>query len=945
MTVAAAIEIGAGGTPAPGLGRAPGAAHSSGHAGAAAFDLLSSTVSAATSFRANWQSLLVTLHSSMQEFSEAEAGPSLGSAATALASAQTSDTSSASSLTAGMDLRLVQGTETESLETGAGSSVKPGNEQGSGQSGAGAKLSPVSARAGANVIQSAAVVAKPVSSKSEGMKPVAKQGAESARGSRSARSIKVAKPEAVLAKLVPGVAKPNAIPAGPLPDMLPVASSGLVQAVPAATSVIPVARGIGEQAQLAQTKISADRLTDPLTASTFVSASSSTSVSTSSSASVTAASVSDFSSVSDSVSASASASSSASLNTQAPDKYVPGRNISAVNASVLQTVNEPAMSAKPEPVSSVSNLSGTSGLSRRETITTVAGNISPLHVTLYAEGGNQPETSAPNQSLTQATPQTEAPNTIPAETIAPSHDLIQTQDVRQSPIQTETSSTNTVQTPATRQIQAPSQNPSQPFALGQKQTLATAPSQNPLQAQVDRQSPEQTEASSINSTESPTTSQVLTTSQTSSPEFDRDQIPTPAIASNQNPMPPHVECQSPTKTEARSLNPIQAQVARQGSVQTEALSTTPAESAATIQTNSPILVPKQTPAAAPSRNSVQQQVASQSLTQTTAKSTNTLETPALNPNSTPALTSVQNRTQMYVQSQDEIPAQPVNQRVNAVANPIPGDSMNVLPAADSVAYQPVQFPAQPSVAGKPSSVRGVKSSTSEPISTTRNAGDSDSVRPARPLAEGQSSGPAADTLTMARADTSANQTVSPTGAHASDSTPALTGPDLREAFATLDAAGASEKPAWIHAGAQRAEAGFQDPALGWVGVRADLSGGGVHAQLLPGSADAAQALGGHLAGLNAYLAEHHTPVETLTLQTPLGGWPGPGSGQGAEQGMQQGTGQETAQSADASSTSGLYSDTSTQSPSASLELPALFGDMDESTQAAGLGSYHISVMA
>jgi hypothetical protein len=170
-------------------------------------------------------------------------------------------------------------------------------------------------------------------------------------------------------------------------------------------------------------------------------------------------------------------------------------------------------------------------------------------------------------------------------------------------------------------------------------------------------------------------------------------------------------------------------------------------------------------------------------------------------------------------------------------------------------------------------------------------------------------------------------------------------PDSREAFATLDAAGAPQATTWIHAGTQRAEAGYQDPALGWVGIRADLSGGGVHAQLLPGSADAAQVLGSHLAGLNAYLAEHHTPVETLTLAAPESGWLGLGGGRGAGEGMQQGAGQQTAQNADTSSSSGLYPEYVVQSPATSLELPAFFGDNDGSIQVASMNSFHISVMA
>jgi hypothetical protein len=114
---------------------------------------------------------------------------------------------------------------------------------------------------------------------------------------------------------------------------------------------------------------------------------------------------------------------------------------------------------------------------------------------------------------------------------------------------------------------------------------------------------------------------------------------------------------------------------------------------------------------------------------------------------------------------------------------------------------------------------------------------------------------------------------------------------------------------------------------------------------VPGSADAAQALGGHLSGLNAYLAEHHTPVETLTLTAPESGWSGLSSGQGTGEGMHQGSGQQTAQGSDASTLSGQSSESAMQSPAASAELPAFFGDMDGITQPATLDGFHISVMA
>jgi len=113
-----------------------------------------------------------------------------------------------------------------------------------------------------------------------------------------------------------------------------------------------------------------------------------------------------------------------------------------------------------------------------------------------------------------------------------------------------------------------------------------------------------------------------------------------------------------------------------------------------------------------------------------------------------------------------------------------------------------------------------------------------------------------------------------------------------ETFSALDAGSSATKPTWIHAGAQRAEAGFQDPSLGWVGVRADASGGSIHASLVAGSADAAQTLSGHLAGLNAYLAEQHTPVGVVTMAATEDRSAAFGTDQNANQNLNQGTGQD-----------------------------------------------------
>jgi hypothetical protein len=116
-------------------------------------------------------------------------------------------------------------------------------------------------------------------------------------------------------------------------------------------------------------------------------------------------------------------------------------------------------------------------------------------------------------------------------------------------------------------------------------------------------------------------------------------------------------------------------------------------------------------------------------------------------------------------------------------------------------------------------------------------------------------------------------------------------------FAALDAEPLVQTPTWIRAGAQQAEAGYKDPELGWVGVRADASGGVVHASLVPGSADASATLGSHLDGLNAYLTEHHTPVEAVTVAAPESRAAGPDMGQGTHQQMSQGNGQGAEESA------------------------------------------------
>lgn len=128
-----------------------------------------------------------------------------------------------------------------------------------------------------------------------------------------------------------------------------------------------------------------------------------------------------------------------------------------------------------------------------------------------------------------------------------------------------------------------------------------------------------------------------------------------------------------------------------------------------------------------------------------------------------------------------------------------------------------------------------------------------------------------------------------------NATKSSAGPAGEATFAALDSTSGSAAPSWTHVSARHAEAGFQDPSLGWVSVRADVNAGAVHATVVPGSADAAQTLGGHMAGLNSYLSDEHAHVETLTLAVPESKDAWTATGQGSGQGMNQGANQEAGQ--------------------------------------------------
>jgi hypothetical protein len=165
------------------------------------------------------------------------------------------------------------------------------------------------------------------------------------------------------------------------------------------------------------------------------------------------------------------------------------------------------------------------------------------------------------------------------------------------------------------------------------------------------------------------------------------------------------------------------------------------------------------------------------------------------------------------------------------------------------------------------------------------------------------------------------------------------GTSTAETFSALDGAGGSMQPTWIHAGAHQAEAGFEDPALGWVSVRAGVNASGISAVVLPGSSEAVQALGAHMAGLHDYLAEHHTPVENLTMA------PAQNSGADASlnqdmqhQGRQQSAGDGQANGQALNSIAPISTVTT---PAQSIEV----GGSDGPAILSGLEARYISVMA
>jgi trimeric autotransporter adhesin len=113
-------------------------------------------------------------------------------------------------------------------------------------------------------------------------------------------------------------------------------------------------------------------------------------------------------------------------------------------------------------------------------------------------------------------------------------------------------------------------------------------------------------------------------------------------------------------------------------------------------------------------------------------------------------------------------------------------------------------------------------------------------------------------------------------------------------FDGIDSGAPSQSPGWLRATSHQVEAGYHDPSMGWVEVRANEGTGGVHATLIPATPGAADTLGQHLAGMTNYLNERETPIATLNVASAAvqagagneGHAAGSGSGQqGGQSGM------------------------------------------------------------
>lgn len=178
-------------------------------------------------------------------------------------------------------------------------------------------------------------------------------------------------------------------------------------------------------------------------------------------------------------------------------------------------------------------------------------------------------------------------------------------------------------------------------------------------------------------------------------------------------------------------------------------------------------------------------------------------------------------------------------------------------------------------------------------------------------------------------------------APASGVTAASSPASAQDTFTALDRDSSLGTPAWTHAGGQHAEAGFEDPELGWVGVRADLNTSGIHATLVPSSSDAAQSLSGHLAGLSSHLVEQQAPVASLSMGSPGGSGIENSNGQSMQQGAEGNAQGNTSAESQATMRTERPLDASTSTQAAAAES----GVAGTQAYPGDLRGRHISVMA
>jgi hypothetical protein len=152
------------------------------------------------------------------------------------------------------------------------------------------------------------------------------------------------------------------------------------------------------------------------------------------------------------------------------------------------------------------------------------------------------------------------------------------------------------------------------------------------------------------------------------------------------------------------------------------------------------------------------------------------------------------------------------------------------------------------------------------------------------------------------------------------------------AFSALDSGNNTPPTTWITANPRAVEAGYHDSSLGWVSVRAQSDATGVHATVVPVSADAYQSLSSHMSGLSTYLSEHRSSIESVTIDTTNMDSTGQSSGNGAQSQSQQ----------NSNNTDTARSNSSGSSLQVRTERPEL---NDAASSVALSGGAYISVLA